>query len=301
MEHADTSDVRSRLWETVQRINRTCMQGEGFDEVAGLFHDDVVMVSPGFRARAEGREACLKTYKDACSQMTFEKLDGSDEQIDVYGSAAVVAYKYDCVWEFQGKKHTQDGHEILVFAKDGPQWQVVWRTLIPGSRQTEVCPTEEAKAHVVISEDVRQTCLSLLTATEACYLTTIDADGLPCTTAMNNLQCAGVYPSLTWLQAEHKDDFVLHLTTSVQSGKIARLRANPKASVYFCDPEQIVGFTLAGEVEIVTDQQLKSRIWQKGWTLYYPNGPEGPEYGIIRLTPKVARGWCQTGPFQFEL
>ncbi len=301
MKHADTSNVRDQLREAVKRINRTCVQSEGFDNLAGLFHDDVVMVSPGFATRAQGRDVCLKTYKEACSQMTFEKLAGSDEQIDVCGSAAVVTYKYDCVWEFQGKKHTQDGHEILVFTKSGPRWQVVWRTLIPGSRQTEACLTERAKAKVVISENVRQTCLSLLTTAEACYLTTIDADGHPCTTAMNNLQCARVYPSLAWLQAEHKDDLVLHLTTGMQSGKIARLRANPKASVYFCDPDQIIGFTLAGEVEIVTDQQLKSRIWQKGWTLYYPNGPEGPEYGIIRLIPKVARGWCQTGPFQFEL
>jgi general stress protein 26/ketosteroid isomerase-like protein len=295
------SDPKSEIITIIRSINEACVQGKDFDKLSRLFHEDVVMVHPGFSARATGRDMCLRSYEDACSQMTFERLEGSDEQIDVYGSTAVVAYKYDCVWEFQGKKHTGDGREILVFAKDGQKWQVVWRTLIPGSRQTEVCPTEEAKAHVVISEDIRQTCLSLLTATEACYLTTIDADGHPCTTAMNNLQCARLYPSLAWLQAEQKDDFVLHLTTGMQSGKIARLRANPKASVYFCDPDQIIGFTLAGAVEIVTDQQLKNRIWQKGWTLYYPNGPEGPEYGIIRLVPRIARGWCQTGPFQFEL
>ncbi len=40
----------------------------------------------------------------------------------------------------------------------------------------------------------------------------------------------------------------------------------------------------------VADEDLKNRIWQKDWTMFYPNGPEGAEYGIIRFAPKVARG-----------
>ena len=48
-------------------------------------------------------------------------------------------------------------------------------------------------------------------------------------------------------------------------------------------------------------EDLKQRIWQKGWTMYYPNGPEGPEYGVLRLAPTIARGWLQGRPFEFKL
>jgi general stress protein 26 len=57
---------------------------------------------------------------------------------------------------------------------------------------------------------------------------------------------------------------------------------------------------LGGQIEIITDQKLKNRIWQKGWTMYYPSGPEGPEYGVLKLTPSIVKGWCK-GTFEIKL
>ena len=62
-----------------------------------------------------------------------------------------------------------------------------------------------------------------------------------------------------------------------------------------------VVYNRINEIEIITDQKLKNRIWQKGWTMYYPNGSEGPEYGAIKLAPKVVKGWCRNGPFEIIL
>ncbi len=295
------SDLKDRLMGIVRTINRTCMEGRGFDKLTPLFHEDVVMVQPGFSARAKGREVCLKSYEDACSQMTFEKLDASDEQIDVFGSTAILAYKYDCAWQFKGRRFEDDGHEILVFVREGDDWKVAWRTLVPGARQAEMCPVEEEKARANAGNDIRRICLDLMAATPACYLTTIDADGFPLTTAMNNLRYAKDYPSLVPLYEEAENEFLVYITTNMPSAKMARLRANPKVSVYFCDPGQIIGFTLSGQIEIVTDQALKDRIWQEGWTMYYPDGPHGSEYGILRLAPKLVRGWCRNQPFEIRI
>ena len=294
-------DAKQQLMEIVRTINKTCVEGKGFDKLAPFFHDDVVVVPPGFTSRAEGRDVCLKSYEDACSQMTFEKLDASEEQVDLYDSTAVVSYKYDCIWESKGKRLEDDGREILVCVQEGQDWKIAWRTLIPGQRQIEPCPTQEAKAGAEVCEDIGETCRSLMTAMPACYLTTMDADGFPHTTAMLNLRCAKEFPSLVELHEDSEDPFLLYLSTSMQSGKMARMQTNPKVSAYFCDPDQIVGLMLGGEIEIITDQDLKNRVWQEGWTMYYPNGPEGPEYGVIRLVPKVAKGWNQNGPFKLKL
>jgi general stress protein 26 len=295
----DTSmrNTRDRIWQIVQTINRMCMEGKEFEKLRSCFHNDVVMASPGMATHAKGRDICLRSYEDACSQMTFRKLDASDEHIDVYGRTAVAYYKYECVWEFQGKKFEDTGREVLVFVRDDKDWQVAWRTLIPGSRQVEKCPAEEEETGVRVSSDVRQTCLNLITNTFICHLTTIDSAGFPHTSAMNNLRYAKEYPSLVDLYEGQDNDFVLYMSTSMESPKMARMKANPKVSVYFCGSDQLVGLMLGGEIEIITNQQLKNRIWQKGWTMYYPNGPDGPEYAIIKLVPKVAKGWCQTGPF----
>jgi general stress protein 26 len=293
--------IKEQIWEIIQTINRTCMEGKGFEKLKPYFHNNIVIVPPGMTARAEGRDKSLKSYEDACSQMTFHKLDASDEHIDVYGQTAVACYKYECIWEFQGKKFEDTGQEILVFVQDDKDWQVAWRTLIPGSRQIEKCPTEEVEAGVQVSNDVRQTCLSLITNTRVCQLTTIDSAGFPHTNAMNNLRYAKEYPSLVDLFKGQDNDFVLYLSTSMQSPKIARIRANPKVSVYFCDPNQIVGLMLGGVIEIITDQKLKNQIWQKGWTMYYPGGLEGPEYGVIKLVPSIVKGWNKGRPLEVKI
>jgi general stress protein 26 len=301
MTDASTKQTRDQIWQIVQAINRTCIEGKGFEKLNPYFHDEVVMVSPGLATHAKGRDTCLRSYEDACSQMKFHKLDASDEHINTYGDTAVAYYKYECIWEFQGKKFDDTGHEILVFVRNSKDWQMAWRTLIPGSRQIEKCPAEEEQTGAQVSNDIKQTCLSLITNTAVCQLTTIDSNGFPHTSAMYNLRCARQYPSLVDLYKEEDKDFVIYMSTGMQSPKMARMKANPKVSVYFCDANQLVGLMLGGEIEIITNQELKNRIWQKGWTMYYPNGPEGPEYGVIKLVPSIAKGRAKNGPFEIKL
>lgn len=35
--------------------------------------------------------------------------------------------------------------------------------------------------------------------------------------------------------------------------------------------------------------------------MYYPNGPQGPEYGVIKLEPTLVRGWCRNQSFEFNV
>jgi len=299
MTETSAKQAKDRIWQIVETINRTCKEGKRFDRLGPFYSDRVVMVLPGLDRRVEGRATCLRYYEDACSRMAVHKLDGSDERIDVWGNTAVVTYRYDCVWDFQGKTLTDDGHEILVFVREGPDWKIMWRTLIPGSRQIQTCPVEEEARDK--KQDVREACDDLMTTSPVCQLTTIDANGFPHTTAMNNLRCAREYPLLAPLYCDSGNDFLMYVTTSMQSDKMARIRANPKVSMYFCDPSQIIGLMLSGEIEVVTDQALKNRIWQKGWAMYYPNGPDGPEYGVLHLAPAKVKGWYQGRPFEFKL
>ena len=291
--------TRDRIWQIVKTIYQTCKEGKKFDRIAPFFHDRMVMFPPGFDRRAEGKSACLRNYEDACSQMVFHRLEGSNEQIDIRGNTAVVTFRYDCAWDYQDKTFTDDGQEILIFVNEDDKWQIIWRTLIPGSRQVQACPAEKEESSK--KGNIRDICLDLMKTSPTCQLTTIDADGFPHTTAMNNLRYAKQYLSLVKLHEEDDNDFVLYLSTSIQSPKIARMLANPKVSVYFCNSDQIIGLMLGGEIEIITDQKLKNRIWQKGWTMYYPNGPEGPEYGVMKLAPKIVKGWCRNGPFELKL
>jgi general stress protein 26 len=304
MNGSDDSRVREQIWQAVQAINCACREGSGFAALAPFFADKAVMVAPGTGQRAEGRDACLKNLEDFCSQVKFHTLTESKPQIDVLGSVAMVSYRYDSIWEFQGKRHEEYGRDILALVLDQGRWKVAWRTLMPSTRRTQSCSSEEidhAETSQTGPESIEQCCLALMRTTPACYLTAVDADGFPQTTAMLNLRNTRQFPSLAPLYQDHQNDFLVYLTTGMQSPKLARIRVNPKVSLYYCDPDSIHGLMLGGEIEIVSDPEIKNRIWQKGWTVYYPSGPDGPEYVVLRLAPIVAKGWCQGRAFDFKL
>ena len=137
------------------------------------------------------------------------------------------------------------------------------------------------------------------------YLSTVGSDGFPYTRIMSNLRNKKEHPGLVKIFEQHKDDFLIFMVTSSSSDKMHQIRANPKVSVYLAaysdTPSEFQCLMLGGEIEIITNQELKNRIWQKGWTMYYPNGPEGPEYGVIKLVPSIAKGRGKNGPFEIKL
>jgi ketosteroid isomerase-like protein len=159
MTDIEARQVKDRLWQIVQDVNRVCREGQGFDRLAAFFHEGMVMVLPGVDYRAEGRAACLRCYQDACSTMKIHRLDGSQERIDLWDGTAVAAYRYDCVWEWQGKTFTDEGREILVLVRDGQDWRIAWRTLIPGSRKIQGGDAEEVLPR---DREVRQVCMDLM-------------------------------------------------------------------------------------------------------------------------------------------
>jgi len=150
-------------------------------------------------------------------------------------------------------------------------------------------------------QEARRFGLALMEKAEAAYLTTIDGNGFPQVRAMLNLRNRKRWPALAGIFDGHQHDLLMYFSTNTSAAKVAHIKANPKVSVYFCDPAQFHGLMLAGIVEIITDQRLKRQIWQDGWEVYYPGGVTDPDYTLLRLLPTLAKGWTGTAPFEFEL
>ena len=150
-------------------------------------------------------------------------------------------------------------------------------------------------------KELKQECLKLMETADAAYLSTIDSDGFPQTRVMGNLRNTKQYPGLKSMFSEHSEDFLIYLTTSASSGKMAQMRANPKVSVYFCNPSEFLGLMLGGKIDVVEDGELKKQLWQDGWEVYWPGGADGPEFTVLRLLPDLAKGWHKEGAFGFKL
>lgn len=151
------------------------------------------------------------------------------------------------------------------------------------------------------SDDIKQAQLKLLCEAENCYLATISGDGFPYIRSLFNLRNEKEFPLLVDVFKNHDNDFLVYLSTNTSSLKIDQIKINPKCSIYYCNPKEIHGLMLTGKIEIVADPQVHKMLWQDGWEIYYPSGPTDPDFTVLRLRPKSARGWYKGAKFEFKL
>ena len=118
------------------------------------------------------------------------------------------------------------------------------------------------------------------------YISSVDRDGFPWTKAM--------------LKPRKREGIkTFYFTTNTFSIRVAQYKANPKASVYFCDAKGFKGMMLRGTMEVLTDAASKEMIWRKGDTQYYPAGVTDPNYCALKFTAIDGRFYSDFYPRSF--
>lgn len=110
---------------------------------------------------------------------------------------------------------------------------------------------------------------------QVAFLSSVGQDGCPKTRAML-MPCTG----------EDARTLIFHTNTSSQ--KVAQFKNNPKASVYVCLPDCYKGLLLAGDVEVLENEETKSRYWKENYKMYYKEGVNDADYCILRFTAQTA-------------
>ena len=116
--------------DLVNRINGTWLQGDPND-LKKFFHPDIVVQPPGVSPRVHGRDACIASYQAFTEQAQVRSFEPRDAEIDVFGETNIASYRYRILYEMGGETFDEDAGDLLVFIKDGDNWLVVWRTMIP--------------------------------------------------------------------------------------------------------------------------------------------------------------------------
>ena len=150
-------------------------------------------------------------------------------------------------------------------------------------------------------KEAKRMSLELMKVVQDAYLSTVDSDGSPQARVMGNLRNKEQCRIAEELFAGHDEDFLIYMLTGHSSDKMQQIRANSKVSVYFCNSAQFHTLLLVGNVEEIDDLDLKKRIWQDEWKIHWPGGPEDPEFIMLKLLPKWAKGWHKEGDFEFKL
>jgi len=93
------------------------------------------------------------------------------------------------------------------------------------------------------------------------------------------------YPHIkALLNMEHTGLNTVWFSTNTSSRRVAQLRRDPRASVYFLDNQTWEGLLLVGNVEILQDAAARERLWRPGYEQYYPQGVTDPDYSVLRFT-----------------
>ena len=82
---------------------------------------------------------------------------------------------------------------------------------------------------------------------------------------------------------------------------VAQYKANPKASIYFCDAKGFKGMMLRGTMEVLTDAVSKEMIWHDGDEQYYPGGVTDPNYCVLKFTATYGRFYSDFYPRSFVI
>jgi general stress protein 26 len=143
----------------------------------------------------------------------------------------------------------------------------------------------------------KQLILGLMDEAEAVYLATVGEKG-PRIRALVNLRRRDLYPGPSKICCT--DDFTAFLSTSLASGKVRDIQANPAVALYYCAPQTFHGVMLAGQMEILTDIGLKHALWCDDWRIYWPSGADDPDYAVLRLKADEVTGWWAGAPFRIE-
>lgn len=124
--------------------------------------------------------------------------------------------------------------------------------------------------------NIEETIGNLIDHQKVAFISSVDEDGFPAMKAM--------------LPPRKREGIhAFYFTTNTSSLRVRQYRANPKASIYFCDKRFFRGAMLKGTMKVLEDTDAKQMIWHEGDTMYYPLGVTDPDYCVLKFTAQTGR------------
>ncbi len=108
-------------------------------------------------------------------------------------------------------------------------------------------------------------------AAQNCFLITVTAAGRPAARMM--------------LPFEAEDDLTVWLAASPSSRKVAEIRSDDRVALAYAHDEEGAYVTLLGTATIHDGLELRKRYWRRRFIRFWPEGPNGDDYVLIKVIP----------------
>ena len=130
MTSAADRETRREILKFLRKIE-TAWLGGRMDELRGCFREDAVLVAPDLEQRLEGRDPIVDSYAEFLREARLLAFDSEPPVIDVFADFAVTVTPWTVEYERDGQLLRESGGDLLVLAREGSDWKVAWRTLLP--------------------------------------------------------------------------------------------------------------------------------------------------------------------------
>lgn len=97
--------------------------------------------------------------------------------------------------------------------------------------------------------------------------------------------------------AEIANDGSLYFATSMDSGKLREIEANPKVALTMQDSSVFI--SVLGKAHVSTDGALIDRVWSEPMAIWFPKGKGDPSLVILKIQPQEAEYWDNSGTNSF--
>lgn len=114
-----------------------------------------------------------------------------------------------------------------------------------------------------------------------------------------------MYPNIKAMlkPRERKGLKEFYFSTNTSSLRVQQYRENPRACIYFYHKGLIryTGLMLRGKMTVLTDPEIKERLWQRGDTLFYKQGVTDPDYCVLKFVAESGRYYRDLQTESFEI
>ena len=141
---------------------------------------------------------------------------------------------------------------------------------------------------ISMEEEIKQKSLELIKKSSVSIIGSVSSDGFP------NIKAMLAPREINGLKE-------IFFSTNTSSMRTEQFQENPKASLYFYNEKLFMGILLEGNMEVITDSDIKKRIWRDGDTLYYKKGINDEDYCVLRFTAKSGRFYENFTSVSFEI
>ena len=112
---------------------------------------------------------------------------------------------------------------------------------------------------------------AIIQAAEYCFLITIGESGEANARLMQHFK--------------PDDDLILWFGASPRSRKVQNISRDSRVTGVLEDPRETADLTLQASAQVETDVNLRRQYWREDWVAFFPAGPEGEDYVLIKFVP----------------